>query len=141
VLKQWSAIVTAGVLAGVMVECSAGPSPFDRQRKPSDRLPPETLSLVEGADPSTSRYEGTADGHNLYLVQGLGEIRFCLVYTDGTYANAGASCSGGDWLETKLPDGSAFRIQVNGFTDRPGAGEADVSRWIRQIAAARSVTS
>jgi hypothetical protein len=99
------------------------------------------LSLVEGADPSTSRYQGRADGDDLYLVRGTGSIRFCLVYTDGTRAHSGSACGGEGPLGTTLPNGAEFMVELDGFSDPPAEGETDVSPWVRQTTPARNATS
>jgi len=131
--KRWTIAVLAVAVGVTISGCTASPSPFDGERKASDELPAPTLSVLDGADPSTSYYQGRADGLDLYLVRGKPPIGFCLVYTDGTAERTGDSCSGGDWVETQLAGGSTFRVQLTGFTDKPARGEADLSRWVRQI--------
>jgi hypothetical protein len=132
--KPWGSVLLGTVVAAALTGCTAAPSPFDGARDEPDELPAVASSVLEGADPATSRYQGQVDGYNLYLVDGEGPIGFCLVYTDGTAEHSGSSCSGGDWLETTVEAGPSFRIQLKGFTDRPGNGEADLSRWVRRLA-------
>src|SRR3954464_4952563 len=117
--NRWTIAVLAVAVGVTISGCTASPSPFDGERKASDALPAATLSLLDGADPSTSHYQGRADGFDLYLVEGNSPIGFCLVYTDGTPERMGTSCSGGDWVETQLAGGPTFRVELTGFTDEP----------------------
>lgn len=125
-------IVTAFVLSG----CVSPPSPFDADRKAADELPAALADIPIDGDASTSRYQGDADGHSLYLVKGTGEYQFCLAYTDGTKDGSGTSCSGGTWMKTTLPDRAEFEVQLNGFVDEPTSGEKQISSWVRQTVGA-----
>jgi hypothetical protein len=123
------------VLAGVsvaLVGCVGAATPFDQTRTADDTVPPVAVKYIEHADINSSRYQGDADGHALYLLRGTGDMKICLVYTDGTVDGSFASCSGGGWLKVFPSDGAEFVVQLSGFSDQPGAGEVQVSPWVRQ---------
>ena len=120
------------VSAALLTACTASPSPFDGPRTSEDAVPADAVTYVEGGDLSSSRYQGHADDHALYLLKGTGEMRFCLVYTDGTEAGSVATCSGGGWLKLTTPGGAEFLAQLAGFEDEPGRDEVQVSPWVRQ---------
>jgi hypothetical protein len=123
------------VLAGVAIAlagCVGAATPFDQARTPDDAVPPVAVRYIENADVNSSRYQGDADGHELYLLKGTGDMRICLVYTDGTADGSFSSCSGGGWLKITSADGAEFVVQLSGFSDEPGAGEVQVSPWVRQ---------
>jgi hypothetical protein len=123
------------VLAGVAIAlagCVGAATPFDQARTPDDAVPPVAVRYIENADVNSSRYQGDADGHELYLLKGTGDMKICLVYTDGTADGSFSSCSGGGWLKITSADGAEFVVQLSGFSDEPGAGEVQVSPWVRQ---------
>jgi hypothetical protein len=124
-------MVLAGV-AIVLAGCVGAATPFDQARTPDDAVPPVAVRYIENADVNSSRYQGDADGHELYLLKGTGDMRICLVYTDGTADGSFSSCSGGGWLKITSADGAEFVVQLSGFSDEPGAGEVQVSPWVRQ---------
>ncbi|WP_285113754.1 hypothetical protein [Leifsonia sp. fls2-241-R2A-40a] len=120
-------------VATVMLSgCVSAPSPFDRARTPEDTVPAVAVKYVEQGDPGTSRYQGTADGHDLYLLRGTGEMQVCLVYTDGTADGSLSACSGGARLGMSTPNRSEFEVQLAGFTDKPAEGQVQLSPWVRQ---------
>lgn len=123
------------VLAGVAVTlsgCAGAATPFDKAPTAHDAVPPVAVRYIENADLDSSRYQGDADGHALYLLRGTGAMNICLVYTDGTADGSFSSCSGGDWLKVSPSDGAEFVVQLSGFSDDPGPGEVQVSPWVRQ---------
>lgn len=125
-----SGTVVAAVL--LLAGCVAPPSPFNGERTGTDELPAVFSNIPLKGDATTSRYQGDADGHSLYLVKGTGEYQFCLAYTDGTKEGSGVSCSGGTWAKTTLPDRAEFVVQLNGFPGKSAAGEKQISNWVRQ---------
>ncbi|MEV8213266.1 hypothetical protein [Leifsonia sp. NPDC077715] len=123
------------VLAAVAVSvsgCVGSATPFDQARTSDDAVPPVAVKYIENADVDSSRYQGDADGHALYLLRGTGEMKICLVYTDGTADGSSATCSGGGWVKFSPADGAEFVVQLSGFGDEPGPGEVQVSPWVRQ---------
>jgi len=122
-------LVALGVL---LAGCVGEPSPFDQARTADDRVPAEAVKYIQGADVASSRYQGDADGHRLYVLRGTGEMKVCLVYTDGTADGSLSSCSGGTWLKLSPANGSEFEVRLGGFTDEPAAGDVQISRWVRQ---------
>jgi hypothetical protein len=123
------------VLAGVAIAlagCVGAATPFDQARTPDDAVPPVAVRYIQNADVNSSRYQGDADGHELYLLKGTGDMKICLVYTDGTADGSFSSCSGGGWLKMTSADGAEFVVQLSGFSDEPGADEVQVSPWVRQ---------
>ncbi|WP_426519568.1 hypothetical protein ACPPVQ_05850 [Diaminobutyricibacter sp. McL0618] len=132
--------VSAGAATVVLLSlsgCVSPPSPFDGERKASDQLPAVVSEVIPTGDASSSRYQGKADGRELYLVKGKGDYQFCLAYTDGTKDGSGASCSGGPWVKVTFPDQAEFEVQLHGFADKPADGQKQVSKWVRQTAPAR----
>lgn len=132
-------IVLAGVLLA-LAGCAGAATPFDRARTSDDTVPPVAVEYLENADLASSRYQGDADAHALYLLRGTGEMTMCLVYTDGTADGSFASCSGGTWLTVSPADGAEFVVQLAGFSDDPGPGEVQVSPWVRQTRQARAAS-
>ena len=137
-MKRITAVGVLAVAVFTLSGCVSSPSPFDGERKTGDELPAVFSDIPISGDTSTSRYQGQADGHRLYLVKAAtGDLQFCLAYTDGTKEGSGSSCSGGTWVKTTLPDRAEFEVQLNGFTDAPAAGEKQISQWVRQTSRAR----
>jgi hypothetical protein len=134
VMRRWFVAGTALMVIAGLAGCAAAPTPFDGERSVRDKLPAIVGEFVTTGDPATSRYQGHADGYDLYLVKGTGTVQICLVYTDMTAEHSGAACGGGDQLGAGLPGGAEFRIQTGGFADKPQSGEVQVSRWVRQTA-------
>ncbi|ANF30715.1 hypothetical protein A0130_02610 [Leifsonia xyli] len=124
--------VVLAASAVMLSGCVGAATPFDQARTADDTVPPVAVKYIENADINSSRYQGDADGHALYLLRGTGEMKACLVYTDGTADGSFASCSGGGWLKVSPSDGAEFVVQLSGFSDQPGAGEVQVSPWVRQ---------
>jgi len=134
-------IAGAAVVALSLTGCVSTPSPFDGRRLDEDRLPADAASYVQNGDVSTSRYQGSSGGWDLYLVHGTGPYGFCIVYTGGTAERSGASCTGGTWVRVSLPDGAEFEANVTGFVNPRTDDQVQISRWVRQLAPGRQSTT
>ena len=126
-------VAMTAVVATGLSGCVSPPSPFDGERTAQDRVPTDLIPRVDGGDLSTSRYQGSADGWDLYLLRGTHPFGVCLAYTDGTPERSGASCSGGTWVRAGVPGGDEFEANLNGFIDTPKPGGAVLSTWVRQV--------
>jgi hypothetical protein len=135
-MKRIAAAATLAMAMFMLAGCVSPPSPFDGDRKAADELPAAFADIPINGDTATSRYQGDADGHSLYLMKGTGEYQFCLAYTDGTKDGSGTFCSGGTWIKSTLPDRAEFEVQLNGFVDEPTSGEKQISSWVRQTVGA-----
>lgn len=131
-MRRWALGLVLAVSAGLLGGCASVASPFDRARTPEDTVPAVAVKYLEQGDPDSSRYQGFADGRGLYVLRGTGDMKVCLIYTDGTADGSLASCSGGTWLKLSVPQGSEFEVQLAGFTDAPAEGQVQVSPWVRQ---------
>lgn len=134
-------IVGAAVVALSLSGCVSTPSPFDGRRLDEDRLPAGAATYVQNGDVSTSRYQGSSGGWDLYLVHGTGPYGFCIVYTDGTAERSGASCTGGTWVRASLSDGAAFEANIGGFVNPPTDDQVQISTWVRQLNPGRQSTT
>jgi hypothetical protein len=131
-MRRLTVGLVLGGVALALAGCVGAATPFDQARTAEDAVPAVAVKHLENADVGSSRYQGDADGHALYLLRGTGELKMCLVYTDGTEGGSFTSCSGGGWLKVSPSDGAEFVVQLSGFSDEPGAGEVQVSPWVRQ---------
>ncbi|MET3565483.1 hypothetical protein ABIC47_000954 [Leifsonia sp. 563] len=133
-MRRWVlATAMAAVVAVGLSGCVFPPTPFDGKRTAEDRIPTDLIPDVQGGDMSTSRYQGRADGWDIYLLRGTHPFGICLAYTDGTPERSGAACSGGTWVRTGVPDGDEFEVNLNGFIDTPKPGQHVLSPWVRQV--------
>lgn len=139
-MRGWwrTASVTVALAVGLAAStgCAAMPSPFDGERSRADELPPvarQSVASLEGVDPSSARYQGQSAGYDLYLLEGDPPNRLCLLVTAGTADSTLGACSGGSWLGTTLADGTAFRVQLQGFDGAPDPTGIEVSPWVHDV--------
>ncbi|MFF2051078.1 hypothetical protein ACFVU2_05695 [Leifsonia sp. NPDC058194] len=127
-----TAALALAVIAGAGAGCTAMPSPFDGERSNADELP-AIVPPMEGADAASSRYQGQSSGYDVYLLKGKPPSQICLVVTAGTADTTLTSCSGGSWLQTTVSDGTAFRVQLQGFDGDPDPTGTEVSPWVHDV--------
>jgi len=120
------------VVLGASTGCVSMPSPFDGARSRTDELP-SIVPELDGVQASSSRYQGQAAGYDVYLVKGVPPYRICLVVTAGTEDTTLGSCSGGSSLQTRVADGTTFRVQLQGFDGDSGASGVEISPWVHDV--------
>lgn len=130
--SRWMGVSAAAAGILLLVGCVSPPSAFDDPRTDRDVLPAALVPYVKGGDVTTSRYAGSSDGWEVYLVRGVRQLGVCLAYTDGTAEKSGSTCSGGTWVRAGLPGGAEFEANLNGFTETASGDEVQLSPWVRQ---------
>jgi hypothetical protein len=122
-----SALLVLGVL--LLTGCTqAGYLVLDRERTAQDELPADFERVdLDGYDLSTSRYSGSYQDTDFYVLLPEGKLAPCLALS-----GAGGPvivCGGDGAVETRLPDGT--RVQFGPEPAVGGRGWAAISDNIR----------
>lgn len=120
------------VAGAALTGCVGMPSPFDGERSRADELP-AFVPPVEGGVASSARYQGQSGGYDVYLLKGEPPYQVCIVATAGTAETTLSSCGGGAWLQTSVADGTAFRVQLQGFDGDPDPTGIEISPWVHDV--------